>query len=46
MYQDNDMEVFSDYKYNLDRRTFIFSKNVREYVDRLPSKMSNIENGK
>ena len=40
------MEASSDNKYNLDRRTFIFSKKVRDYVDRLPRKMTNIEIGK
>ena len=27
--------------YDLDKRTFIFAKNVREYVNKLPKKVTN-----
>ncbi len=33
-------------KYDLEDRTFIFAKNVNQYVNRLPRSVSNIENGK
>ena len=29
--------------YDLDKRTFIFAKNVREYVEKLPKKITNTE---
>ena len=40
------MDTNSSNKYNLDRRTFKFALKVREYVDKLPRKMTNIEIGK
>ena len=32
--------------YDLKRRTFLFAKNVIEYVDKLPKKVSGIEIGR
>jgi four helix bundle protein len=40
------MDTNSGNKYDLDRRTFIFAKNVRDYVDKLPGKITNNEIGK
>jgi len=40
------MDSNSDRNYNLDKRTFEFAQKVRDYVDRLPRKMTNIEIGK
>ncbi len=37
------MDTNSSKKYDLDSRTFLFAKNVREYVDKLLRKMTNIE---
>ncbi len=40
------METNSDKKYDLEKRTFLFAKNVREYVDKLQRKITNIEIGR
>ena len=32
--------------YDLDKRTFIFAQNVREYVNKLPKKVTNTEIGR
>ena len=40
------MEKTSDTKYDLDRRTFSFAKNVREYVEKLPKRLTNTEIGR
>jgi four helix bundle protein len=40
------MDSNSDRTYNLDKRTFEFAQKVRNYVDRLSRKMTNIEIGK
>jgi len=32
--------------YDLDKRTFIFAKDVREYVEKLPKKITNTEIGR
>ena len=40
------METRSNTTYNLDKRTFIFAKNVREYVDKLPRILTNNEMGR
>jgi four helix bundle protein len=40
------MEANSEKKYDLANRTFMFAKNVREYVDKLPRKLTSIEIGK
>lgn len=37
------METNSGKKYDLEERTFLFAKKVREYVDKLPRKITNIE---
>jgi len=33
-------------KYNLEERTFNFTKRVNRYVNKLPKTISNLENGK
>ena len=40
------MNVNSDKKYDLDKRTFMFAKGVRDYVDKLPRKITNTEIGR
>ena len=40
------MKINSNTTYDLDKRTFIFAKNVREYVDKLPRIITNIEMGR
>ena len=40
------METNSGKKYDLEERTFLFAKTVREYVDKLPRKTTNSEIGK
>ena len=32
--------------YDLDKRTFVFAKNVREYVNKLPKRVTNLEIGR
>jgi hypothetical protein len=33
-------------KYDLDKRTFMFAKAIKDYVDELPGKTTNFEIGK
>jgi four helix bundle protein len=40
------MDSKSNTNYNLDKRTFVFAQKVRDYVDKLPRKMTQIEIGK
>ena len=40
------MDINLKNKYNLARRTFIFAKGVRDYVDKLPRKITNTEIGR
>jgi four helix bundle protein len=40
------MAINSKKIYDLKRRTFLFAKNVMEYIDKLPKKVSGIEIGR
>ena len=40
------MESTYDTKYDLDQRTFSFAKSVREYVEKLPKRLTNTEIGR
>jgi four helix bundle protein len=40
------MTIDSKKRYDLKERTFLFAKNVMEYVDKLPKKVSGIEIGR
>jgi four helix bundle protein len=40
------MKANSNTIYDLDQRTFIFAKNVREYVEKLPKSLTNAEIGR
>ena len=40
------MESTYDTKYDLDLRTFSFAKSVREYVEKLPKRLTNTEIGR
>jgi four helix bundle protein len=40
------MGTFSNTKYDLDKRTFIFAKDVRVYVEKLPKRLTNAEIGR
>jgi four helix bundle protein len=40
------MGTISNTIYDLDQRTFIFAKNVREYVEKLPKRLTNAEIGR
>ena len=40
------MGAISNTIYDLDQRTFIFAKNVREYVEKLPKRLTNAEIGR
>ena len=40
------MHTNSGRNYNLDQRTFMFAQKVRDYVNKLPRKITNIEIGK
>ena len=40
------MKANSGKIYDLDSRTFLFVKNVREYIDKLPRKITQIEIGR
>lgn len=38
-------EIKNSKQYDLEERTFLFAKNVREFVRKLPKTISNIEDG-
>ena len=40
------MDTNTGRNYNLDQRTFTFAQNVKDYVDKLPKKVTNIEIGR
>jgi four helix bundle protein len=40
------METHNNTIFDLDQRTFSFAKNVREYVDKLPRRLTNTEIGR
>ena len=40
------MDIYYAEKYKLDKRTFMFAQKVRNYVDKLPRKLTNNEIGK
>jgi len=40
------MDTNSDRKYNLDKRTFTFAQRIKDFIDKLPGKLTNIEIGK
>ena len=40
------MSESSNSRYDLQERTFIYAKSVRDYVDQLPGKVSNTEIGR
>ncbi|MEP9410984.1 MAG: four helix bundle protein [Candidatus Brocadia sp.] len=38
-------EIQNTKQYDLEERTFLFAKNVRSFVRKLPKTIANIENG-
>jgi four helix bundle protein len=40
------MGTTSDTKYDLDQRTFSFANRVREYIEKLPKSLTNVEFGR
>ncbi len=40
------MNPSSEKKYDLEERTFQFAKNVKDYIEKLPRSLTNIEIGK